>query len=313
MFNRVYLTVNQLIASDLFLGYHIANWNPRTNFFLIGKYKNTNIFNINYTYFLSKKFIGFLSGLFVNKGHLWMVNENFSLFNRSVELCQLYNLFPEVSFLNSKWCKGMLSNYKYVSIVKPSKFPHGIFVPNVQNNHYVINESFIINIPSIAIVDTIDNPSNVFYPIPGNSKSLKSLFFFYLIIAKTLFYSRYLASSRFIFNSVNFCSKNFNQNIYTNLFFKDYFSFFKKKFLLDSIVFTLKSGSVSKKKFNFLFRPKLRFSSKALLFRWKMPLLILVSIFKNVLYWGIFNKIAIKKRLIVKSLGFFKTLALILV
>jgi len=101
MFNRVHLTVNQLIASDLFLGYHIANWNPRTNFFLIGKYKNTNIFNISYTSFLSKRFIGFLSELFVNKGHLWMVNENFSLFNRSVELCQLYNLFPEISFLNS--------------------------------------------------------------------------------------------------------------------------------------------------------------------------------------------------------------------
>lgn len=194
-----------------------------------------------------------------------MVNENFSLFKRSVELCQLYNLFPEVSFLNSKWCKGMLSNYKYVSIVKPSKFPHGVFVPNVQNNHYVINEAFIINIPSIAIVDTIDNPSNVFYPIPGNSKSLKSLFFFYLIIAKTLFYSRYLVSSKFIFNSVKLCLKKFNQNI-CGLFFKDYFSFFRKRFLLDSVVFMLKS-SVSKKKFNFLFRPKLRFSSKAILFR----------------------------------------------
>jgi ribosomal protein S2 len=126
----------------------------------------------------------------------------------------------------------MLSNYKYVSIVKPSKFPHGIFAPNVQNNHYVVNESYIINIPSIAIVDTIDNPSNVFYPIPGNSKSLKSLFFFYLIIAKTLFYSRYLISSRFIFNSVKFSSKKVNQNIYARLFFKDYFSFFKKKIFI---------------------------------------------------------------------------------
>ena len=313
MFNRVHLTVNQLIASDLFLGYHIANWNPRTNFFLIGKYKNTNIFNISYTYFLSKKFIGFLSELFVNKGHLWMVNENFSLFNRSVELCRLYNLFSEVSFLNSKWCKGMLSNYKYVSIVKPSKFPHSIFVPNVQNNHYVVNESFIINIPSIAIVDTIDNPSNIFYPIPGNSKSLKSLFFFYLVTAKTLFYSRYVISSKFIFNSINFYSKRFNQKICADLFFKDYFSFFKKKFLLNNIVFLLKSASTSKKKFSFLFRPKLHSSSKAILFRWKMPLLILINIFKNVLYLGIFNKIAIKKRLIAKNFGLFKILTLILV
>ena len=312
MFNRVHLTVNQLIASDLFLGYHIANWNPRTNFFLIGKYKNTNIFNINYTYLLSKKFIGFLSELFVNKGHLWVVNENFSLFNRSAELCRLHGLFSEMSFLNSKWCKGMLSNYKYVSIVKPSKFPHGIFVPNVQNNHYVINESFIINIPSIAIVDTIDNPSNVFYPIPGNSKSLKSLFFFYLIITKTLFYSRYIISSRFIFNSVNPHLKKFIPKACVSSFFKDYFSFFKKKFLLENIVFVLKA-SISKKKFSFFFRPKLQFSSKVVLFRWKMPLLILVNVFKNVLYWSIFNKIVVRKRLIVKDLGYFKTLSFILI
>jgi len=247
MFNRIHITVNQLVASDLFLGYHIANWNPRTNFFLIGKYKNTNIFNLNYTYFLAKKFIVFLSELFVNKGHLWLVNENFSLFNRSSELYQLYSLFPEITFLNSKWCKGMLSNYKYVSIVKPAKFPHSIFVPNIQNNHYVINESFIINIPSIAIVDSIDNPSNVFFPIPGNSKSLKSLFFFYMVIAKSLFYSRYITSSKFIFNSINRLN-GLNSKLYRNLFVRDYFAFFKKRFLLENIIFLFKSGFFSKKK-----------------------------------------------------------------
>jgi len=313
MFNRISITVNQLIACDLFLGYHITNWNPRTNFFLIGKYKNTNLFNINYTYFLTKKFITFLSELFINKGHLWLVNENFSLFNRSSELCQLLNSFTEMTFLNSKWCKGMLSNYKYVSIVKPDKFPHSIFVPNIQNNHYVVNEAFIINVPSIAIIDSVDNPSNVFFPIPGNSKSLKSLFFFYIITAKTLFYSRYSVSSKFLFNSIAFGFRQFNAEIYHNFFIRDYFSFFKRKFLLENIVFLFKSSFFLKKNFKFLFKPKLHFLSKKILFRWKMPLLILSSIFKNVLYLGIFNRITLKKRLIVKNCNLFKTLASILV
>jgi small subunit ribosomal protein S2 len=313
MFNRISITVNQLIASDLFLGYHIANWNPRTNFFLIGKYRNTNIFNINYTYFLTKKFITFLSELFVNKGHLWLVNENFSLFNRSIELHRLSNLFSEITFLNSKWCKGMLSNYKYVSIVKPNKFPHSIFVPNMQNNHYVVNEAFIINVPSIAIVDSIDNPSNIFFPIPGNSKSLKSLFFFYIIIAKSLFYSRYIVSSKFIFNSIAFGLKGFNAKAYRNLFIHDYFSFFKKRFLLENTIFLFKSGFFSKRKFKFLFKPKLNVLYKTVLFRWKIPLLIISNIFKNVLYFGIFNKVKLKKRLIVKKLQFFKTLVSFLV
>lgn len=313
MFNRISITINQLIASDLFLGYHVANWNPRINFFLIGEYKNTNIFNINYTYLLTKKFITFLSGLFVSKGHLWLVNENFSLFNRSVELRQLFSEFTEITFLNSKWCKGMLSNYKYVSIVKPNKFPHSIFVPNIQNNHYVVNEAFIINVPSIAITDSIDNPSNVFFPVPGNSKSLKSLFFFYLIIVKSLFYSRYTISSKFIFNSVDFVAKGFNGKFYRSLFIQDYFSFFKKKFLLGNTVFLFKSGFFSKKKFKFLFKLKLRTLSKTILFRWKMPLLILSNIFKNVLYLGIFNRIALKKRLTAKNLYVVKTLISVLV
>jgi len=311
MFKRIDITINQLIASDLFLGYHIANWNPRTNFFLIGKYKSTNIFNVNYTYFLAKKFIVFLSELFINKGQLWLVNENFSLFNRSVELYRLSNLFPELTFFNSKWCKGMLSNYKYVRIIKPAKFPHGIFLPNMQNNHYVINEAFVINIPSISLVDSIDNPSNVFFPVPGNSKSLKSLFFFYMIITKSLFYSRYVVSSKFIFSSINRSLKKFRLKNYLSLFFQDYFSFFKKKFLLENIVFLLKSGFF-RKKFNFFFKRKLKVSSKIILFRWKMPLLILSNIFKNILYWYIFNNIILKKRVIVKHLRFFKTLTAIL-
>ena len=311
MFKRIDITINQLIASDLFWGYHIANWNPRTNFFLIGKYKSTNIFNVNYTYFLAKKFIVFLSELFINKGQLWLVNENFSLFNRSVELYRLSNLFPELTFFNSKWCKGMLSNYKYVRIIKPAKFPHGIFLPNMQNNHYVINEAFVINIPSISLVDSIDNPSNVFFPVPGNSKSLKSLFFFYMIITKSLFYSRYVVSSKFIFSSINRSLKKFRLKNYLSLFFQDYFSFFKKKFLLENIVFLLKSGFF-RKKFNFFFKRKLKVSSKIILFRWKMPLLILSNIFKNILYWYIFNNIILKKRVIVKHLRFFKTLTAIL-
>jgi hypothetical protein len=49
------------------------------------------------------------------------------------------------------------------------------------------------------------------------------------------------------------------------------------------------------------------------LFKWKMPLLILSNVFKNVLHWDIFNKIKLKKRLVVKNLQFFKTLMSVLI
>jgi hypothetical protein len=96
-----------------------------------------------------------------------------------------------------------LSNYKFVLCVKPKKFPHAIFVPNLQNNHFVVNESYAVKIPSFGIIDSIDNPLNIFLPLPGNSKSVKSLYFFYIFISKLVLYSRYIISSSFVFSLYN--------------------------------------------------------------------------------------------------------------
>jgi ribosomal protein S2 len=87
--------------------------------------------------------------------------------------------------------------------VKPSKFPHAIFVPNMSNNHFVINEAFLINIPSWALCDTLDNPTNVFFSIPSNSKSIKSALFFYLLSSKAVLYSRHRDTASFLFASFN--------------------------------------------------------------------------------------------------------------
>jgi hypothetical protein len=112
------------------------------------------------------------------------------------------------------------------------------------------------------LADTLDNPSNVFFPIPGNSKSIKSLFFFYLLVVKSIFSSRYFSSSSFIFqaylSSKKFFLKNFgfNNNLSITLL-KNYFQIFKKKFLLDTVLFIFKSKSLNiKKSFSFFFLTK---------------------------------------------------------
>ncbi len=259
MLKKLDLTINQLIGSDLFLGYHLSNWNPRINYFLLGKYKNTNIFNLNYTYSFVKKFINLVTSLSLKKSKIWLVNENFSLFEKNKVLISLQKRFPEIVFVNSKWCKGTLSNYKHVKIVKPFKFPHALFLPNMENNHYVINEGFIINIPTWAISDSLDNPSNVFFPLPGNSKSIRSLFFFYLLTTKSVFLSRYFSSSSFIFQAYSigrsFFKKNFgfNNNLSASLL-KNYFQVFKKKNLLYTVLFVFNMKRLSmKRSFSFFF------------------------------------------------------------
>lgn len=64
------LTINQLISSDLFLGYHSSNSNSKVNYFLLGNYKFSNIFNLNYTFFLIKKAFYVMVDLFNKKSSI---------------------------------------------------------------------------------------------------------------------------------------------------------------------------------------------------------------------------------------------------
>ena len=197
---KVNLSINQLVSAGLFLGYHMSIWNTTSNYFLLGKYNKTNFFNLHYTYNLTKKFIEIVASLFAKKCSIWLVHEKFELFNSCSQLLNLQNAFNEIHFFNKKWCKGALSNYKKIKIVRRKTFPHAIIVPNIQNNTYVINECFIKNIPSFGLTDTVDNIKNVYFCIPSNSRSLRSLFYLYFIVCKTIFYGRNIQTSNFVFS-----------------------------------------------------------------------------------------------------------------
>lgn len=313
MVTQISLTLNQIIAADLFLGYHVSNWNPRINYFLIGKYKYSNIFNINYSYNLIKKFSSIILDLLIKKTRIWLVNENFGIFKQSKEFTKLKSFFKELGFYNEKWYKGLLSNYKYVRLIKPYKFPHAIFVPNMQNNHFIINEAFLINIPSFAVVDSIDNPLNVFLPLPGNSKSVKSIFFFYLFVCKLALHSRYLISSSFVFSLYNkskkknkaikfYSKKFFLKRAVKQAFFKNYLEVFTKSFLFSKILILLRSSKVDftkefvKFSFYLIRKKKLRVVNKKAM-RWHISLLFFTHYFNNLLKGSVFKPVG-------KSAGF---------
>ena len=197
-FNKINLSINQLASTGLFLGYHTSIWNTSINYFLLGNFNRVNFLNLNYTYNLTKKFVGIISGLFVKKCSIWLIHEKFDFFNNSTQLVNASKQFKEIKFFNKKWCKGSISNYKKIKIVKRRTFPHAVIVPNIQNNHYAISECFIKSVPSFGFVDTLDNVKNIFFCIPGNSRSLRSLFYLYFITCKAAFYSRSIQTSSFI-------------------------------------------------------------------------------------------------------------------
>jgi ribosomal protein S2 len=69
LINTIRLSLNQLVSADLFLGYQISSRNSAMNYFLLGKYKQTDILNVNLTYTATKKFISVVSDLLVKKCH----------------------------------------------------------------------------------------------------------------------------------------------------------------------------------------------------------------------------------------------------
>jgi ribosomal protein S2 len=133
-------------------------------------------------------------------------------------------------------------------VLRPKNFPHAVFFPNLENNHYLVNECFGIGVPSFSITDSHVNPANVFFPIPGNSKSVRSTFFYYILISKSVMAGRYHTSSSFLLSILKKSGRlvlnffNYNLNIPT----RGYFKLFFRKYLLEEMTFLLNNKSLGK-------------------------------------------------------------------
>jgi ribosomal protein S2 len=218
MIKKINYTLSQLAIFDILFGYTAANWDPRSNYYLLGRSNGIDVFDLNKTYACIKLVVNLISGTLARKGIIWVVNEHFDLFKRNDLLSNLQQSFPEMQFHNDKWMKGSLTNFRFVRHFDTEKFPHVIFSPNALNNHFVIAECFGIRIPSVALIDSRDNPASVFAPIPSNSAAMMPIFFFYFLIAKL------------VSNARDFMVTSFIRNTYKKLFYELNFpEFFTKK------------------------------------------------------------------------------------
>lgn len=262
---KINLNLNQFIASSLFLGN--KNSNSLSNHFILGKRRGNNVIDLNYTYFFLKKFVNILTGLLSKKNSIWIVNENFTIFNNISKLLKIKSFFG-IFYYNHKWVKGMLSNSRYVKkIKKTSRFPQAVFTVNLDNNFFCVNECYSLGIPSFGICDTNDDPSNMLLPIPGNSKSLKSIYFYYLIIAKSSFFSKSYLSSSFFFQLKKKANLFFKSKYFTGVYFDYFFNYsdvlkksrFKKRLVFLKYCFFINMAELIS------FKKKLRYMNRCLL------------------------------------------------
>lgn len=84
-------------------------------------------------------------------------------------------------------------------VASTSFFPHAVFFPNLTNNNYIAREAFSIRVPSVGLVDSFENPNELFLPIPGNSKSIKPVYFFYLLLVVSVYRAKLISAGGFLF------------------------------------------------------------------------------------------------------------------
>jgi len=71
-------------------------------------------------------------------------------------------------------------------IADMSRIPSALFIVDVKREHLAVAEALKLNIPTIAMVDTNSDPTNIDFPIPCNDDSSKSIQFIVETIAKAI-------------------------------------------------------------------------------------------------------------------------------
>jgi small subunit ribosomal protein S2 len=97
---------------------------------------------------------------------------------------RFYKLFLNKLNLNGKRKQKIYENFNGLRLMKT--LPSAIILIDITKDLEVINEAKRLNIPIIAIVDSNQSIENIDYPIPGNTNSILSIYFFLSLIMKVL-------------------------------------------------------------------------------------------------------------------------------
>ncbi len=71
-------------------------------------------------------------------------------------------------------------------VTEMTKTPSALFIVDVKKEHLAVAEAIKLNIPTIGIVDTNSDPSNIDFPIPANDDSSKSITLILSVILKAI-------------------------------------------------------------------------------------------------------------------------------
>ncbi|KAL1859059.1 hypothetical protein Daus18300_009698 [Diaporthe australafricana] len=187
------VTLELLMASQTHMGHHTSLWNPANQRYIYGARSGVHIISLEETAAALRRAarvveeVAYLGGLMLFVGNR---KGQMEVTARSAELAGACHLF-------SKWVPGTITNRDQILgqggvrvvdehdkaldgfeehlLHRRPLMPELVVVLNPLENYTMLRECAQENIPTIGLIDTDADPTQVTYVIPGNDDSLRSV------------------------------------------------------------------------------------------------------------------------------------------
>lgn len=181
-------SIFQLVKNYGHIGGPSALTNINSLFYIVGRYYNVSIIDINKSLFLFRNYFFLISNIILKGGYLFLIwnNQKFSKFSLNCAFCRFIY----------RWVPGTITNFRKIKKVdlekkfskkhrfynNDEKFRFPNFVINFGFNRNIeTQEGCRLPLPFLSIVDTSHNVSNFSFFVLYNTKSIYSSFFLYNI------------------------------------------------------------------------------------------------------------------------------------
>lgn len=167
-------TIRELVANRVHLGHRTSIWNPKMSPFILGERNGIHIIDLDKTVAcLLRALTVFRAAGENGLRQLWLAPKDPFL----QEIVSTRAKEVGALTLPGRWIGGTLTNPVESRQVRRfgGRLPDLLFCLDVHRHATALREARLVDIPTIAIVDTDCDPELVTYPIPGNDESAQSV------------------------------------------------------------------------------------------------------------------------------------------
>lgn len=206
-------SVKDLLDAGVHFGHQTKRWNPKSKPFVFDHRQGITIIDLGKTHALLQKACSFLTETVADGGTVLFVGtkrqaqEIMREAATSVNMPYCVDRWLGGTLTNFSTVKTSMAKYKkylametsgelqklpgkegaavkremgrmqrnFSGILEVNSLPQAIFIVDVNHENIAVAEGERCGIPTVALVDTNSDPSNVTYPIPGNDDAVKSV------------------------------------------------------------------------------------------------------------------------------------------